>query len=128
RRDDAQALVRLALRMPVALLADAHPGGPGGAAAPLVDQLAALPAAGASRLVLLGDLFQAWVGLRRFETPEVAAVVPALRGLRERGLRVDYVEGNRDFFLRGGPYADAFDAVVHQVPLVSAGRRYLPVH
>jgi len=114
--------------MPTALLADAHLGGPGGGAAPLVAQLAALPEQGADRLIVLGDLFQAWVGLPRFETPEVAAVVPALRDLRRRCLRVDYVEGNRDFFLRGGPYADAFDAVVLEVAFEAGGRRYLAVH
>ena len=49
--------------------------------------------------MLLGDLFQAWVGLPAFETPEIRAVLATLGRLRERGMRIDYVEGNRDFFL-----------------------------
>jgi UDP-2,3-diacylglucosamine pyrophosphatase LpxH len=114
--------------MSVALLADAHLGGPGGVAAPLVAQLAALPAQGVERLLLLGDLFQAWVGLPQFETPEVTAVVAALRDLRRRGLRVDYVEGNRDFFLAASPYAGAFDAVALEVAFETGGVRYLAVH
>jgi len=114
--------------MPIALLADAHLGGPGGGAAPLVAQLEALEGQGAERLVLLGDLFQAWVGLPSFESPEVTAVVAALRNLRRRGLRIDYVEGNRDFFLRGGPYADAFDAITLEVGFETGGTRYLAVH
>ena len=114
--------------MSVALIADAHLGGPGGGAAPLVRQLDALPAEGAERLVLLGDLFQGWVGFRRFETPEVAAVTAALRRLRRAGVRVDYVEGNRDFFLAGGPYADAFDAIGREVAFTAGGLRYLAVH
>lgn len=113
---------------PVALLADAHLSGPGGPAGPLVAQLAALPAAGCRRLVVLGDLFQAWVGRRRFETADIAAVVAALRGLRRGGLRVDYIEGNRDFFLAGGPYADAFDLVATEVAFTAGGVRYLAVH
>jgi UDP-2,3-diacylglucosamine hydrolase len=113
--------------MSIALLADAHLGGPGGGAAPLVAQLAALPEQGVGRLVLLGDLFQAWVGLPCFETPEVAAVARALLDLRRRGLRVDYVEGNRDFFLAGSPYADLFDAIGLEVAFRSGGRRYLAV-
>jgi len=112
----------------VALLADAHLGGPGGGAAPLVAQLAALPAEGVGRLVILGDLFQAWVGLPQFETPEVAAVAVALADLRRRGLRLDYVEGNRDFFLAGSGYADLFDAVALEVAFEAGGRRYLAVH
>jgi UDP-2,3-diacylglucosamine hydrolase len=112
----------------IALLADAHLGGPGGPAGPLVEQLAALPAAGCGRLLVMGDLFQAWVGHRRFETPEVTAMVAALRRLRERGVRIDYLEGNRDFFLAGSPYADAFDRVAGEVALEAGGVRYLAVH
>ncbi len=114
--------------MSTALLADAHLGGPGGGAAPLVAQLAALPAQGVGRLVVLGDLFQAWVGLPHFETPEIAAVARALGDLRRRGLRVDYVEGNRDFFLTRSPYAHLFDAIALEVAFEAGGRRYLAVH
>lgn len=114
--------------MPVALIADAHLGGPGGSAEPLVAQLQALPGQGCDRLILLGDIFQAWIGDPRFETADIAAVVDALRALRRDGLRIDYVEGNRDFFLEGSPYADAFDAVVREVPFEAGGVRYLAVH
>jgi UDP-2,3-diacylglucosamine pyrophosphatase LpxH len=114
--------------MAVAVIADAHLGGPGGSAAPLVAQLEALPGQGAERLLLLGDLFQGWVGFERFETPDVAAVVAALRRLRAGGMRVDYVEGNRDFFLADSIYADAFDAVVDEVAFTAGGVRYLAVH
>ena len=61
--------------MPIALIADAHLSGPGGPAGPLVEQLRALPDQGCRRLVLMGDLFQAWVGFRSFETEDVRAVV-----------------------------------------------------
>ena len=112
----------------VALLADAHLSGPGGPAGPLAAQLAALPAAGCRRLVVMGDLFQTWVGHRHFETADVAEMVAALRGLRRGGLRIDYVEGNRDFFLAAGPYADAFDEVSEEIAFEDAGVRYLAVH
>ncbi len=112
----------------VALLADAHLSGPGGPAGPLIGQLAALPDAGCRRLVVMGDLFQAWVGLGCFETADIAAVVAALRALRRRGLHIDYVEGNRDFFLAGSPYADAFDEVASEIAFEDGGVRYLAVH
>jgi UDP-2,3-diacylglucosamine hydrolase len=114
--------------VPTAIIADAHLGGPGGAAAPLVAQLDALAPPRCERLVLLGDLFQAWVGSRRFETAAVAAVVAALRRLRGRGVSVHYIEGNRDFFLAGSPYADAFDSLGSELAFASGGRRFLAVH
>jgi UDP-2,3-diacylglucosamine hydrolase len=112
----------------IALIADAHLSGPGGPAGPLVAQLQALPGQGCRRLVLMGDLFQAWVGFRSFETDDVRAVVAALRALRSQGVAVEYVEGNRDFFLAGSPYADAFDRVALETAFETGGVRYLAVH
>jgi UDP-2,3-diacylglucosamine hydrolase len=114
--------------MSVALIADAHVSGPGGPAGPLVEQLQALPGQGCRRLILMGDLFQAWVGFESFETADIAAVVAALRDLRRQGIEIDYVEGNRDFFLAGSPYAGAFDRVVLETAFTVGGRRYLAVH
>jgi len=112
----------------VAVIADSHLGGPGGPAGPFVDQLRALPGQGCDRLVLLGDIFQVWIGDPKFETPDVRAVVEALRDLRRQGMRIDYVEGNRDFFLAGSPYADAFDHVALETSFEIAGRKVLAVH
>lgn len=116
------------MKQEVALIADAHLGGPGGPAAPLLAQLEAAVEAGCRRLLFLGDLFQVWVGDPRFETREVAEAIATLRRLRGRGVRIDYIEGNRDFFLAGSPYADAFDAVGSEVALAAGGIRYLAVH
>ncbi|MGH9362891.1 MAG: UDP-2,3-diacylglucosamine diphosphatase [Thermoanaerobaculia bacterium] len=114
--------------MPTALIADAHLGGPGGPPGPLVEQLDSLRPERCERLVLLGDLFQAWVGSPKFESTSIAQVVAALRRLRARGVPVHYIEGNRDFFLAGSPYADAFDSIGSEVAFTSGGRRYLAVH
>ena len=115
-------------RSGIALLADAHIGGPGGHAAPLVEQLEALPAAGAERLVVMGDLFQAWVADARYETDDVRAVLGAITRLRDAGVVVNYIEGNRDFFVAGSAYAEAFDSVGTEVALEAGGLRYLVVH
>ncbi|MEM7050418.1 MAG: hypothetical protein AAF604_12205 [Acidobacteriota bacterium] len=114
--------------MAVALLADNHLSGPGGEAGPLIAQLEGLAEQGCERLILLGDLFQAWVGSERFETDDIRAVVAVLRRLRRGGLRIDYIEGNRDFFLDRSPYADAFDSVVREIAFEVGGVRYLAVH
>jgi UDP-2,3-diacylglucosamine hydrolase len=112
----------------VAIVADAHLCGPGGPPDHFVEQIQALPETGCRHLVLLGDIFQAWVGLPRFETPQIRELLGALEVLRSRGLKVSYVEGNRDFFLDEGRYARALDEVAREVAFEVAGVRYLAVH
>ncbi|MDA8019031.1 MAG: hypothetical protein MPN21_16440 [Thermoanaerobaculia bacterium] len=114
--------------MTVAIIADSHLGGPGGDGDLFVEQLCALPEQGCTHLVLLGDIFHVWVGSRKFETSEVRKVVPELRALREAGVRVDYVEGNRDFFLRKSPYADCFDRLDLETHFEAGGESCLAVH
>jgi UDP-2,3-diacylglucosamine hydrolase len=112
----------------LALVADAHLGGPGGDPEPLLAQLRALPGSGCERLLFMGDLFQAWVGFPQFEPHGLAELLPLLTRLRAGGIRVDYLEGNRDFFLAGSPYAEFFDFVGDEIAFLSGGVRYLAVH
>lgn len=114
--------------MSLAVVADAHLGGPGGGPARLVEQLAALPGEGVERLILLGDLLQVWIGFPQYETDDVRALLAAVRELRRRGVRVDYIEGNRDFFLGEGAYAGAFDSVGAEIAVTAGGVRHLFVH
>ena len=114
--------------MPIGVIADAHIGGPGGGPGPLVEQLLGLRESDCTRLVLLGDLFHFWVGDPRYENADIRPVVEAIARLREGGLPVDYVEGNRDFFIAEGPYKELFDQVGQEVEFRSAGRRVLAVH
>lgn len=114
--------------LPVAVIADAHIGGPGGPAAPLVEQLEGLATGPPGRLILMGDLFHVWVGQRSYETREVRQVVAALSDLREAGWKIDYIEGNRDFFIAEGPYARFFDSVSDEVAFRAADRSYLAIH
>lgn len=114
--------------MAVAVIADSHLGGPGGAAGPLIAQLRDLPGQGCRRLLLLGDIFHVWVGFPSFETEEVRQLLPVLAELRAAGIEVDYVEGNRDFFLGEGPYAGSFDRLATEIAFEADGVRYLAVH
>ena len=114
--------------MSVAVIADCHLGGPGGGAEPLLEQLETLPEKGCRRLLLLGDVFHVWVGMRTFETPLIRTVVEALRKLSEGGIRLDYIEGNRDFFIAGSRYAEVFRSVGAELAFEAGGVRYLAVH
>lgn len=50
-------------------------------------------------LYILGDLFTIWLGTPKFTLPHHTAVSQALSALNEVGIQVNYVEGNRDYFL-----------------------------
>jgi len=54
---------------------------------------------GAPNLVLLGDLFQVWVGLPAVETEEQRAVLSALGRISSMSRNVVYLRGNRDYFI-----------------------------
>lgn len=111
-----------------ALLADAHVGGPGGGGADLVRQLEELEPGRCDLLLVLGDLFHVWVGDARYETDEIRLLVPALEGVRRRGIEIRYVEGNRDFFLDDSVYAGCFDSISREHAFECGGLRYLAVH
>ncbi len=61
------------------------------------------------RIVLAGDLFDVWIGRPDMEGPHHRAVVSALRQLRERGISVRYLEGNRDYGVARAHVGSAFD-------------------
>jgi len=118
--------------MAVAIVADAHVGGPGGPVEPLLEQLDGLVAEGTrkpERVVLLGDLFQVWVGFDQYETPEIRRFLDLVARVRAAGVPVHYIEGNRDFFLtRGRASRRAFDSIGGELAFETAGLRYLAVH
>ncbi len=83
---------------------------------------------GAGELVVLGDLFRAFVGYRGFWDDTVIACLDRLAALRRSGVRVVLVEGNRDFFLDSpdlAPFRDQ-EGSVHS--FVAGRRRFLLEH
>ncbi|MDX9874540.1 MAG: UDP-2,3-diacylglucosamine diphosphatase [Spongiibacteraceae bacterium] len=61
-------------------------------------------AAGADALYILGDLFEAWIG-DDDDAPAAAELATRLRQLSDRGTRIFFQHGNRDFLL-GNAYAE----------------------
>lgn len=111
-----------------ALLADLHLGQVEGDYARFADLGRQIVESGVEELVLAGDVFRTLVGLPRFWTASVRVALGLLADLRQRGVRVVWVEGNRDFFLHTkamDPYRDRF---VPSYGFVAGGRRFLVEH
>lgn len=60
-------------------------------------------AAAGGTLVLLGDLFDYWIGRPQAEDPFLKPVFDALREAAGAGLRLVFQAGNRDFIFDGAP-------------------------
>jgi len=65
----------------------------------------------AGRVVLMGDLFNLWIGAPELEQEHHRAVVACLRELRSGGTEIHYLEGNRDYKIARAHRGGAFDAV-----------------
>lgn len=90
----------------VYFISDAHlgaepPAAEAGRAARLHRFLDTLPGR-ASRLVIVGDLFDFWFEYRSAIPRRGFETLAALRRLRDAGVAVDYLNGNHDFWL--GPF------------------------
>jgi UDP-2,3-diacylglucosamine hydrolase len=50
-------------------------------------------------LYILGDLFTIWLGTPKMQLPHQWRIIETLHVLRDQGILLKYVEGNRDYFL-----------------------------
>ena len=85
---------------------------------------------GRPRLLILGDLFEYWVGPAQIEHPGAQEVLAALSRLAATGTEIDVVPGNRDFLLddrfeRASACRIRFDGVVGET---DGGMRVLFLH
>ena len=60
-------------------------------------------------LVLMGDLFNLWIGQRGLQQTHQLEVAKVLREIRRRGVDVHYIEGNRDYRIGQAFGGDLFD-------------------
>jgi len=85
---------------------------------------------GIPRLVVLGDLFDVWVGRAQERLPLGPAVLDALRDLVASGTRLEILHGNRDFLLDRS-FEERTGARVHPqgvVGLAAGDKRILLIH
>lgn len=112
----------------VAVFADAHLGQAQGDGEDFLASLEEVVARGFRTIVLLGDIFHYFIGDPKFETPLRRRVLDGFAKLAGEGVALRYVEGNRDFFVGGGPYAGAFARYDVTDGLALGGRRWAFVH
>lgn len=109
------------------ILADPHAGQEPEADAELVQTLHAAARFGAD-LLIMGDLFVAWLAPERFWSPRQRTILEAIQAVRAAGGRTRFVVGNRDYLvpdLQG----TVFDAVYSaEVVTEVAGRPTLLSH
>ena len=72
---------------------------------------------------ILGDLFNLWFGNRKFGLPHHRQVLDAMEELKAKGVRLFYVEGNRDFYLRRTHLGRPFDEVAVDFHVEAFGER-----
>jgi len=111
-----------------AVFADCHVGRSPDDDGPFLRALDEAVRRGARSITLLGDIFHFFIAHPKFETPPVRRLLEAAGKLARQGVSVSYVEGNRDFFLRGSYVEPYFRQVVDEEVFVEGGRRFLATH
>jgi UDP-2,3-diacylglucosamine hydrolase len=112
----------------ILIIGDSHIGLADGSEKPVVAWLDRAAARRPSALYLNGDLFHYLIAHPKFYTPSVDKVFAAFRQFRDRGIPIHYVEGNRDFFLRGSFVENSVTDVGLEYAIDAGKRRFLIVH
>lgn len=110
------------------VIGDSHIGLGDGSEKPILAWLDRLEALRPRALYLNGDLFHYLIADAKFCTRSVELVFARLRALRDAGVPIHYVEGNRDFFLKGSFAEKAVTDVAMEYAIRAGARNYLIVH
>jgi UDP-2,3-diacylglucosamine hydrolase len=94
-----------------------------------IEKLLDLVRADGDRLVILGDLFDFWFEYKYVIPKGPFQVLHLLKSLRDRGLQIDYVSGNHDFWMDDF-FEKQLGITVHRdtFDLTYAGRKLLLTH
>ena len=110
------------------VIGDSHIGLSEGSEKPILGWLDRFAMLQPRALYLNGDLFHYLIADPKFYTKSVERVFDRFRELRDAGLAIHYVEGNRDFFLRGSFAEEAVTDVGLEYEIEAGGKRFLIVH
>jgi UDP-2,3-diacylglucosamine hydrolase len=110
------------------VIGDSHIGLADGNEKPINDWLDRLKVLRPKALYLNGDLFHYLIAHRKFFTPSVDKVFRKFREVVDSGVPIHYVEGNRDFFIKGSFVEDVVTDVGVEYEIRAGERKYLVVH
>lgn len=110
------------------IIADAHVGTVSGDAAAMISLLDEAAAAGIAEVIFLGDTFQYLIGMSKFWTQSVVAVLACWDRIRAGGMTVRLIEGNRDFFLDEADLAAHIDEAAHVIDFTAGDTAFRLVH
>ena len=110
------------------VIGDSHIGLGEGAEKPVNAWLDRLKALQPKALYLNGDLFHYLIAHDKFRTESVDRVMAKFRELRDAGIGVHYVEGNRDFFLKKSFVEDAVTDIAFEYAVPAGTKKFLIIH
>jgi UDP-2,3-diacylglucosamine pyrophosphatase LpxH len=110
------------------VIGDSHIGLADGSETPILAWLDRFVTLQPRALYLNGDLFHYLIADPKFYTRSVERVFARFRELRDGGIEVHYVEGNRDFFLQGTFAEEAVSDIALEYAVQAGPRKYLIVH
>ena len=110
------------------VIGDSHIGLAEGSERPILAWLDRFVTLQPRALYLNGDLFHYLIADPKFYTSSVDKVFTRFRQMRDNGIEIHYVEGNRDFFLHGSFAEEAVSDVALEYTVQAGPRRYLIVH
>lgn len=110
------------------IIGDSHVGLGAGQEQRMVEWLDRLAERNPRSLYLNGDVFHYYIGNPKFITPAVEGFLGRLRSLRDAGTEVVWVEGNRDFFVRGSVAEAAVTRVVDSEAIRAGTKSFFVIH
>lgn len=110
------------------IIGDSHIGLSDGSERRILDWLDTLERHRPKALYLNGDVFHYLIAHEKFLTKSIENFLNKLRDLRSRGIPIHYIEGNRDFFLKGSFVEDAVSEIAIESAFQAGPHRYLIVH
>jgi UDP-2,3-diacylglucosamine hydrolase len=112
----------------IIVIGDSHIGLADGDEKPINAWLDRLKALRPKALYLNGDLFHYLIAHRKFFTAAVENVMKKFREVVDSGIAIHYVEGNRDFFLKGSFVENAVTDIAVEYAFQAGHRKFLIVH